>query len=108
MLDVALCSFCIRFFLERQHRTNVLFFFRHDIAILLTGICRFYSHQHEVCRSFARKFCQAANCFKIGVFHIRIDRADRNRFIKRDALHIVQIGADKRDGGKRIASARFH
>ena len=105
LLDVLLCSSFIRLFPERKNAAHILLILRHDIAVLLTRIGRLNAHQHEVRRAFCRKLRQMPNRGKIGILNIGVNRADGNRFIERDAFHIVQVGTDERDRWKRITAA---
>ena len=99
---------CVRLFLEGLDRTDRTGAFRDDIPILLAGVGGFDTHQRQAGVSFRSQTGEFFQRLKIVVVHIGVHRADDGGLLRRDPLHVAQIGAGQGDGGEGIPAAGLH
>ena len=86
--NILLGNICRRFLFESLHCRHMVGAFWDDITVFLAGIGRFNAHQHKICFALISLIRQFLQGFKIGIFHIRIDRADNYGFRWVNVHHI--------------------
>ena len=106
--NIFLCDFFRRFLPEHRYTAQIVRRLRYDIAVFFTGIRGFDSHEHKIRLRLSSAIAQCLQCLKIIRLHIRIHRADHDRFVFRYPQHILQISYGQYDRRKSISSAGFH
>ena len=79
--DIVLCSLKVRLFPEFSHHGDLVLRLRNDIAVFFGRIGRLDSHQREARASLCRIVRELFQFFKIGIIHVRVDRAHDDRLL---------------------------
>ena len=106
--NVLFCHFHCWLLFESRYHCSLLRSCRNNISVFFTGICRFNSHQYQICLFVVCLIWQFLQRLKVICLHIGIYRTYNDRFLRGHSQHIHQVCRSQRNGRKSISSARLY